>query len=62
MTFYIPRDYLLHEHGEEGYGDNYQIQNIKGVPAEGARVHYGSIYGHLGERRMDSDMMRLVDT
>lgn len=47
MTIYIPRDYLLHEHGEEGYADHNQIQDIKGVPAEGAGVHDGAVYGHL---------------
>lgn len=33
-----PRDYLLHAHGEEGYADNHQVQDVKGVPAEGASV------------------------
>lgn len=55
MRFMQRSDYSLHPHGKQGDPDHDQIQDVKGVPAEGALMHECSIHCHLLDRNMRYD-------
>lgn len=48
-------DYSLHPHGKQGDPDHNQIQDVKGVAAEGALVHECSVHCHLLGRNVRYD-------
>lgn len=48
-------DHSLHPHGKQGDPDHNQIQDVKGVPTEGALVHERPIHCHLFGRNMRYD-------
>lgn len=48
-------DNSLHPHRKQGDPNHNQIQDVEGVPAEGALVHECSINCHLSGRNMKCD-------
>lgn len=54
-------DYSLHPHGKQGDPDHDQIQDVKGIPAEGALVHERSVHGHLSSRNPRCDKTAILD-